>query len=101
MGLLCSVLKLDCYCNSIVSIIIFKAPTIFKQNLETVYFAYPDLQSRLFLATFGHFIFTVGYTLYSLLSFVQPLVSRVIRNFFLFNTCDIQVIILFCQLGVS
>ncbi|KAJ0902977.1 putative Macro domain protein [Helianthus annuus] len=35
-------------------------PVTVKQNLETVYFVYPDLQSRLFLATFGHFIFTVG-----------------------------------------
>ncbi|MFS7930845.1 putative CRAL-TRIO lipid binding domain-containing protein [Helianthus anomalus] len=42
-------------------------PVTIKQNLETVYFVHPDLQSRLFLATFGHFIFTVGYTLYSLL----------------------------------
>uniref|UniRef100_A0A251V5Y8 Putative CRAL-TRIO lipid binding domain-containing protein n=1 Tax=Helianthus annuus TaxID=4232 RepID=A0A251V5Y8_HELAN len=35
-------------------------PVTVKQNLETVYFVHPDLQSRLFLATFGHFIFTVG-----------------------------------------
>ncbi|MFS7947647.1 putative CRAL-TRIO lipid binding domain-containing protein [Helianthus anomalus] len=35
-------------------------PVTVKQNLETVYFVHPDLQSRLFLTTFGRFIFTGG-----------------------------------------
>lgn len=35
-------------------------PINVKQYLEAVYFVHPDLQSRLFLATFGRFIFTGG-----------------------------------------
>lgn len=35
-------------------------PITVKQYLETVYFVHPDLQSRIFLATFGRFIFTGG-----------------------------------------
>ncbi|KAI7747312.1 hypothetical protein M8C21_013433 [Ambrosia artemisiifolia] len=46
-------------------------PVSVKQNLETVYFVHPDLQSRLFLATFGRFIFTGG--LYDKLKYVSRL----------------------------
>lgn len=45
-------------------------PVSVKQNLETVYFVHPDLQSRIFLATFGRFIFTGGYVLYSLVLYM-------------------------------
>ncbi|MFS7947648.1 putative CRAL-TRIO lipid binding domain-containing protein [Helianthus anomalus] len=43
-------------------------PVTVKQNLETVYFVHPDLQSRLFLTTFSRFIFTGG--LYGNLQYV-------------------------------
>ncbi|KAD3640676.1 hypothetical protein R6Q59_003373 [Mikania micrantha] len=46
-------------------------PITVKQNLETVYFVHPDLQSRLFFATFGRFIFTGG--LYGKLKYVSRL----------------------------
>jgi len=46
-------------------------PITVKQFLETVYFVHPDLQSRLFLATFGRFIFTGG--LYAKLKYVSRL----------------------------
>ena len=35
-------------------------PANVKENLEAVYFVHPGLQSRLFLATFGRFLFTGG-----------------------------------------
>lgn len=35
-------------------------PMNVKENLEAVYFIHPGLQSRLFLATFGRFLFTPG-----------------------------------------
>lgn len=35
-------------------------PINVRDNLEAVYFVHPGLQSRLFLATFGRFIFTGG-----------------------------------------
>ena len=35
-------------------------PITVRDNLEAVYFVHPGLQSRLFLATFGRFIFTGG-----------------------------------------
>ncbi|KAJ0464150.1 putative CRAL-TRIO lipid binding domain-containing protein [Helianthus annuus] len=46
-------------------------PINVKQNLEWVYFVHPDLQSRVFLATFGRFIFSGG--LYAKLKFVSRL----------------------------
>ncbi|KAI3712797.1 hypothetical protein L1987_71363 [Smallanthus sonchifolius] len=46
-------------------------PVNVKQNLETVYFVHPDLQSKLFFATFGRFIFTGG--LYGKLKYVSRL----------------------------
>ncbi|KAI3665323.1 hypothetical protein L6452_43947 [Arctium lappa] len=46
-------------------------PINVKRNLEAVYFVHPDLQSRLFLATFGRFIFTGG--LYGKLKYVSRL----------------------------
>ncbi|KAJ0770893.1 putative CRAL-TRIO lipid binding domain-containing protein [Helianthus annuus] len=46
-------------------------PMTVKQYLETVYFVHPDLQSRIFLATFGRLIFTGG--LYAKLRFVSRL----------------------------
>ncbi|KAI3519131.1 hypothetical protein L1887_08158 [Cichorium endivia] len=46
-------------------------PITVKQYLEAVYFVHPDLQSRLFLATFGRFIFTGG--LYAKLKYVSRL----------------------------
>ncbi|PWA34328.1 CRAL-TRIO domain-containing protein [Artemisia annua] len=46
-------------------------PINVKQHLEAVYFVHPDLQSRLFLATFGRFIFSGG--LYSKLKYVSRL----------------------------
>ncbi|KAJ9540893.1 hypothetical protein OSB04_027399 [Centaurea solstitialis] len=46
-------------------------PVNVKQNLEAVYFVHPDLQSRIFLATFGRFIFTGG--LYAKLKYVSRL----------------------------
>lgn len=44
-------------------------PAIVRQNLEAVYFVHPDLQSRLFFATFGRFIFSGG--LYEKLRYVS------------------------------
>lgn len=35
-------------------------PVGIKKNLEAVYFVHPDLQSRLFLATFGRLLFSGG-----------------------------------------
>ena len=35
-------------------------PMEVKDNLQTVYFVHPDLQARLFFATFGRFLFTGG-----------------------------------------
>lgn len=35
-------------------------PVTVRDNLEAVYFVHSGLQSRLFLATFGRFIFTGG-----------------------------------------
>jgi hypothetical protein len=35
-------------------------PINVRDHLETVYFVHPGIQSRLFLATFGRFIFTGG-----------------------------------------
>lgn len=35
-------------------------PMNVKENLEAVYFVHPDLQSRLFLATFGRLLFSGG-----------------------------------------
>lgn len=35
-------------------------PINVKRNLEAVYFLHPGLQARLFLATFGRFLFTGG-----------------------------------------
>ncbi|KAI3808375.1 hypothetical protein L1987_24324 [Smallanthus sonchifolius] len=46
-------------------------PITVKQNMEAVYFVHPDLQSRIFLATFGRFIFTGG--LYAKLRYVSRL----------------------------
>ncbi|XP_076887771.1 uncharacterized protein LOC143538016 [Bidens hawaiensis] len=46
-------------------------PVNVKQYLEAVYFVHPDLQSRLFLATFGRFIFTGG--LYAKVKYVSRL----------------------------
>nr|XP_043608863.1 ganglioside-induced differentiation-associated protein 2-like [Erigeron canadensis] len=46
-------------------------PMNVKQNLEAVYFVHPDLQSKLFLPTFGRFIFTGG--LYGKLKYVNRL----------------------------
>ncbi|XP_071707253.1 uncharacterized protein [Rutidosis leptorrhynchoides] len=46
-------------------------PVTVKQYLETVYFVHPDLQSRIFLATFGRFLFTGG--LYAKLNYVTRL----------------------------
>ena len=36
-------------------------PANVKENLEAVYFIHPGLQARLFLATFGRFLFNAGY----------------------------------------
>jgi hypothetical protein len=35
-------------------------PANVKENLEAVYFIHPGLQARLFLATFGRFLFNAG-----------------------------------------
>ncbi len=35
-------------------------PIEVKENLEAVYFVHPGLQARLFLATFGRFLFSGG-----------------------------------------
>jgi len=44
-------------------------PMKVRENLESVYFVHPGLQSRLFLATFGRFIFSGG--LYEKLRYVN------------------------------
>lgn len=36
-------------------------PADVKDHLEAVYFVHPGIQARLFLATFGRFIFSGGY----------------------------------------
>ncbi|ERM96296.1 hypothetical protein AMTRI_Chr09g15140 [Amborella trichopoda] len=36
-------------------------PAAIKDNLESVYFVHPGLQARLFLATFGRFLFSGGF----------------------------------------
>lgn len=36
-------------------------PVNVKDHLEAVYFVHPGLQARLFLATFGRFLFSGGY----------------------------------------
>ncbi|CAI9117005.1 OLC1v1018310C1 [Oldenlandia corymbosa var. corymbosa] len=46
-------------------------PARIKDNLQTVYFLHPGLQSRLFLATFGRLIFTGG--LYRKVKYVNRL----------------------------
>ncbi|XP_028085891.1 uncharacterized protein LOC114286860 [Camellia sinensis] len=46
-------------------------PINVRENLEAVYFLHPGLQSRLFLATFGRFIFSGG--LYGKLRYVSKL----------------------------
>ncbi|XP_043712109.1 ganglioside-induced differentiation-associated protein 2 [Telopea speciosissima] len=46
-------------------------PINVKENLEAVYFVHPGLQSRLFLATVGRFLFTGG--LYGKLKYVSRL----------------------------
>ncbi|CAK7346087.1 unnamed protein product [Dovyalis caffra] len=46
-------------------------PINVKNHLESVYFLHPDLQARLFLATFGRFLFSGG--LYSKLKYVTRL----------------------------
>ncbi|XP_047318058.1 rho GTPase-activating protein 68F-like [Impatiens glandulifera] len=46
-------------------------PLNVRENLESVYFVHPGLQSRLFLATFGRFLFTGG--LYEKLNYVSRL----------------------------
>ncbi|KAK1440539.1 hypothetical protein QVD17_06368 [Tagetes erecta] len=46
-------------------------PATVKEHLEAVYFVHPDLQSRIFLATFGRFIFSGG--LYAKLKYVSRL----------------------------
>ncbi|PWA51154.1 CRAL-TRIO domain-containing protein [Artemisia annua] len=46
-------------------------PISVKQNLDTVYFVHPDLQSKIFLATFGRFMFAGG--LYEKLKYVSRL----------------------------
>lgn len=46
-------------------------PINVRENLEAVYFLHPGLQSRLFLATFGRFIFSGG--LYGKLRYVSRL----------------------------
>ncbi|KAJ4963330.1 hypothetical protein NE237_023269 [Protea cynaroides] len=46
-------------------------PINVKENLEAVYFVHPGLQSRLFLATFGRFLFSGG--LYGKLKYVSRL----------------------------
>ncbi|KAF6135618.1 hypothetical protein GIB67_028189 [Kingdonia uniflora] len=46
-------------------------PTPIKENLEAVYFLHPGLQARLFLATFGRFLFSGG--LYGKLKYVTRL----------------------------
>ncbi|XP_071702667.1 uncharacterized protein [Rutidosis leptorrhynchoides] len=56
---------------SFLGVIYDSIPINVKQNLETVYFVHPDLQSKLFLATFGRFIFTGG--LYGKLKYVSRL----------------------------
>ncbi|OVA15995.1 CRAL-TRIO domain [Macleaya cordata] len=46
-------------------------PINIKENLEAVYFVHPGLQARLFLATFGRFLFSGG--LYGKLKYVSRL----------------------------
>ncbi|KAL5706370.1 hypothetical protein ACHQM5_024547 [Ranunculus cassubicifolius] len=46
-------------------------PITIKENLETVYFVHAGLQARLFLATFGRFLFSGG--LYGKLKYVNRL----------------------------
>ncbi|XP_047311275.1 ganglioside-induced differentiation-associated protein 2-like [Impatiens glandulifera] len=46
-------------------------PLDVRENLEDVYFVHPGLQSKLFLATFGRFLFTGG--LYEKLKYVSRL----------------------------
>uniref|UniRef100_A0A2N9HVR9 CRAL-TRIO domain-containing protein n=1 Tax=Fagus sylvatica TaxID=28930 RepID=A0A2N9HVR9_FAGSY len=46
-------------------------PIEVKENLEAVYFVHPGLQARLFLATFGRFLFSGG--LYGKLKYVNRL----------------------------
>lgn len=46
-------------------------PISIKDNLEAVYFLHPGVQSRLFLATFGRFLFSGG--LYSKLKYLNRL----------------------------
>lgn len=56
-------------------------PVKVRQNLEAVYFVHPDLQSRLFLATFGRFIFSGGlYEKLRYISRVDYLWEQVRRN---------------------
>ncbi|KAI3960693.1 hypothetical protein MKX01_003867 [Papaver californicum] len=46
-------------------------PINIKENLEAVYFVHPGLQSKIFLATFGRFLFSGG--LYAKLKYVNRL----------------------------
>eukprot|EP00262_Sarcandra_glabra_P017249 TRINITY_DN5838_c1_g1_i1.p1 TRINITY_DN5838_c1_g1~~TRINITY_DN5838_c1_g1_i1.p1 ORF type:complete len:213 (+),score=15.17 TRINITY_DN5838_c1_g1_i1:137-775(+) len=46
-------------------------PITVKENLETVYFIHPGLQTRLFFATFGRFLFSGG--LYGKLRYINRL----------------------------
>ncbi|XP_061346112.1 uncharacterized protein LOC133291797 [Gastrolobium bilobum] len=56
-------------------------PANVKENLEAVYFIHPGLQSRLFLATFGRFIFNAGlYGKVRYMSRVDYLWENVRRN---------------------
>ncbi|MCL7032695.1 hypothetical protein MKW94_019323 [Papaver nudicaule] len=48
-------------------------PINIKENLEAVYFVHPGLQSKIFLATFGRFLFSGG--LYAKLKYVNRLDS--------------------------
>lgn len=47
-------------------------PVSIKENLEAVYFVHPGLQARLFLATFGRFLFSSG-GLYGKLKYITRL----------------------------
>uniref|UniRef100_A0A7N0R9U9 CRAL-TRIO domain-containing protein n=1 Tax=Kalanchoe fedtschenkoi TaxID=63787 RepID=A0A7N0R9U9_KALFE len=47
-------------------------PANVKENIQAVHFVHPGLQSRLFLATFGRFLFSAG--LYGKLNYVNRLV---------------------------
>ncbi|KAI3877598.1 hypothetical protein MKX03_037731 [Papaver bracteatum] len=75
-------------------------PINIKENLEAVYFVHPGLQSKIFLATFGRFLFSGG--LYAKLKYVNRFLWDHIRrqeieipDFVFRNFCILYYFIIF------